>query len=365
MHNFTSLHSLKLNHTKCGEFPKKICELSTLSDVSLAHNRLTNVPSDIQQLNELENFVCRDNKINEKRLSKELFNLPKLTVLDLSKNELCGLPDELELATNLLVLNVAFNEIENLSPQLFVELTNLTVLDLSNNKLSKFWHPILNYNHFYTFFLLLLVSLPAQLRRLSNLRVLKLSNNPLLHAQLRQIPALTKLEILHLRNTDRNAANFPTGLDSLVKLKELDISSNHLQTFPDAVNSLAALELLDVSDNELSELPSNISESLSRLETLNVSRNALTCLPVSVVRLSRLRRLYLNSNQISFDGLPAGIGKLSQLEIFSAADNKLKAIPESLCRCPNLRRLILNSNELVTLPVAIHLMELDVSSLFN
>lgn len=58
-------------------------------------------------------------------------------------------------------------------------------------------------------------TLPPQMRRLTSLQTLILSNNPLIHAQLRQLPAMTSLQMLHLRNTQRTLANFPAALDSL------------------------------------------------------------------------------------------------------------------------------------------------------
>ena len=81
-------------------------------------------------------------------------------------------------------------------------------------------------------------------------------------------------------------------------------------------------------------------------------------------KLYRLKKLYVNSNLLSFAGIPAGIGKLSELELFSAADNRLEMLPEGLCRCGKLRKLLLNKNRLLSLPDAIHflqLAELDVS----
>jgi hypothetical protein len=81
-------------------------------------------------------------------------------------------------------------------------------------------------------------------------------------------------------------------------------------------------------------------------------------------KLSRLKTLYVNSNNLTFVGIPAGIGKLGELEIFSASDNRLEMLPEGLCRCGKLRKLLLNKNRLYTLPESIHflqLQELDVS----
>lgn len=83
---------------------------------------------------------------------------------DLSYNQLTECPRELENAKNMLVLNLGHNSIDTIPNQLFINLTDLLYLDLSDNKLE---------------------SLPPQMRRLVHLQTLILNNNPLLHAQLR------------------------------------------------------------------------------------------------------------------------------------------------------------------------------------
>lgn len=69
-----------------------------------------------------------------------------------------------------------------------------------------------------------------------------------------------------------------------------------------------------------------------KLETLNLSHNKLKSLPPAICKISSLRRLYVNDNQLDFEGIPSGIGKLARLEIFSASNNQLEMIPEGLCR---------------------------------
>lgn len=61
--------------------------------------------------------------------------------------------------------------------------------------------------------------LPPQLRRLVHLKTLILNDNPLLHAQLRQLPAMVSLEAIHLQNTQRTLTNIPQGLENLPNLK--------------------------------------------------------------------------------------------------------------------------------------------------
>ena len=71
---------------------------------------------------------------------------------------------------------------------------------------------------------------------------------------------------------------------------------------------------------------------------------------MTLCKLSKLKKLYVNENQLDFEGIPSGIGKLGSLEIFSAADNQLEMIPEGLCRCGALKKLVLARNKLITLP---------------
>lgn len=62
--------------------------------------------------------------------------------------------------------------------------------------------------------------------------------------------------------------------------------------------------------------------------------NTCSCLAIqsAICKLSKLKKLYINSNKLDFDGVPPGIGKLSSLTEFMAANNNLELIPEGLCR---------------------------------
>lgn len=59
---------------------------------------------------------------------------------------------------------------------------------------------------------------------------------------------------------------------------------------------------------------------------------SVLCFQSAICKLSKLKKLYLNSNKLDFDGIPSGIGKLGSLEEFMASNNNLELIPESLCR---------------------------------
>ncbi|XP_042294344.1 protein flightless-1 homolog [Sceloporus undulatus] len=330
--SMTSLRWLKLNRTGLCYLPEELSSLQKLEHLSVSHNSLTTLHGELSGLPCLRAIVARANCLKNSGVPDDIFQLDDLSVLDLSYNQLTEVPRELENAKNMLVLNLTHNSIDNIPNQLFINLTDLLYLDLSDNKLE---------------------SLPPQMRRLVHLQTLILNNNPLLHAQLRQLPAMVALQTLHLRNTQRTQSNLPTSLDSLTNLADVDLSCNDLSRVPECLYTLANLRRLNLSTNQISELSLCIDQ-WTHLETLNLSRNLLTSLPSAICKLTKLKKLYLNTNKLDFDGIPSGIGKLANLEEFMAANNNLELIPESLCRCGKLKKLVLNKNRLVTLPEAIH-----------
>ncbi|KAL0992507.1 hypothetical protein UPYG_G00094250 [Umbra pygmaea] len=337
--SMSSLRWLKLNRTGLCYLPEELAALHKLEHLSVSHNSLTTLHGELSSLPNLRAVVARANNLKNSGVPDDIFQLDDLSVLDLSFNQLTEIPRDLENSKNMLVLNLSHNSIDAISNQLFINLTDLLYLDLSDNKLD---------------------SLPPQMRRLVHLQTLILNNNPLMHAQLRQLPAMVALETLHLRNTQRTQSNMPTSLEGLVHLADVDLSCNDLGRVPECLYTLSSLKRLNLSSNQISELSLCIDQ-WTHLETLNLSRNQLTSLPSALCKLGKLKKLYVNSNKLDFEGVPSGVGKLSSLQEFMAANNNLELIPEGLCRCGKLKKLVLNKNRLVTLPEAIHfLTDLEV-----
>ncbi|XP_033998225.1 protein flightless-1 homolog [Trematomus bernacchii] len=335
----SSLRWLKLNRTGLCYLPEELASLQKLEHLSVSHNSLTTLHGELSSLPNLRAVVARANNLKNSGVPDDIFQLDDLSVLDLSFNQLTEIPRDLENSRNMLVLNLSHNSIDAIPNQLFINLTDLLYLDLSDNKLD---------------------SLPPQMRRLVHLQTLTLNNNPLMHAQLRQLPAMVALQTLHLRNTQRTQTNMPTSLEGLTQLADVDLSGNDLSRVPECLYTLGSLKRLNLSSNQITELSLCIDQ-WTQLETLNLSRNQLTSLPSAICKLTKLKKLYVNSNKLDFDGVPPGVGKLSSLTEFMAANNNLELIPEGLCRCGKLKKLVLNKNRLVTLPEAIHfLTDLEV-----
>ncbi|KAJ8964532.1 hypothetical protein NQ314_004827 [Rhamnusium bicolor] len=307
--SMTGVQWLKLDRTNLKEIPKEMGNLLKLEHLSLTRNNLEKLYGELTELNCLRTLNLRHNNVKSSGIPAELFHLEELSTLDLSHNNLKEVPEGLDKAKS--ALSFKFN-IDSIPNSLFINLTDLLFLDLSNNNLE---------------------TLPPQTRRLANLQTFILNNNPLGHFQLRQLPSLLNVETLHMRNTQRNLNNFPSNLENLTNLSDVDLAQNALPKVPDALYSLPNLKRLNLSDNEITELST-----------------------ASLCKLSALRRLYVNDNQLDFEGIPSGIGKLGNLEIFSASNNHLEMIPEGLCRCGSLKKLNLSSNRLITLPDAIHLL---------
>ncbi|KAH8037300.1 hypothetical protein HPB51_009855 [Rhipicephalus microplus] len=189
----TGLRWLRLNRTKIDWIPDELQGLKKLETLSLVRNNLVTLHGEVPQLPCLRSLNCRHNRLKNSGIPPDIFDLEDLFVVDLSYNDLREIPTNLEHARGLLVLNLAYNRIETIPHQLFVSLVDLIHLDLSGNQLE---------------------TLPPQMRRLVSLQTLVLNDNPLGHYQLRQLPALTSLQVLHMRNTQRTVINTPVSLDS-------------------------------------------------------------------------------------------------------------------------------------------------------
>ena len=336
-----NLRWLKLNNTKLRTIPAEVGKLHQLEHLTMKRNNVQSIGESVRQLPCLRTLNLRYNSLTHTSIPPSVFETEELTTLDLSHNLLAEVPEGLLKCKSLLVLNLSHNQLEMIPSQLLMTTTDLLHLDLANNELD---------------------ALPPQLRRLSNLQTLILSNNPLSHFQIRPLPALLDLRTLHLRNTQRTLANIPANLESLVHLADVDLSQNQLTKIPEGILALPGLKRLNLGSNEIDEV-SPLIEQWTVLETLILSRNKIQTLPNGLCKLTKLRKLYVCDNQLDFEGIPAGIGKLSSLEVFSAADNNLEMVREGLCRCASLKKLILARNKLITLPDAIHLTELLVLDL--
>ncbi|KAF8356657.1 fli-1 [Pristionchus pacificus] len=338
----TQMTWLKLNRSSLEKVPDELSRCANLEHLQMSRNSLTSVHGELSDLPRLRSVIVRHNNIKTSGIPTDIFRMKDLTIIDFSNNQLREVPNNLEYAKCAIVLNLSHNNIENIPNQVFSNLIDLLYVDLSFNKLDM---------------------LPPQIRRLTLVQELRLSNNPLHHFQLKQLPSMTALRVLHMRNTNRTLDNIPPTMDDLENLTDVDFAENNLPSVPDALYKLKSLRKLDLSANKISkiDLPEGSWESLV---TLNISTNCLKALPENLVRMTMLQRLYASNNKLTFEGIPSGIGKLVQLTVLHLSYNQLELVPEGLSRCVKLQRVRLDHNKLITLPDGIHLLpdltELDL-----
>ncbi|XP_048870369.1 vasorin-like isoform X1 [Brienomyrus brachyistius] len=218
------------------------------------------------------------------------------------------------------------NGIEALSPKEFSGLTQLVMLDLSQNKLSE---------------------LPDEaFKPLASLRNLDLSSNQITHITQDSFSGLVLLERLYLYG-NRIQSIHPAAFQDLEQLLELKLQENLLTSVPEL--RLPMLLLLDLSFNHiplgdthlntphleslklagmgLSSLDKEFLGGLTNLRELDLSKNQLSTVPQAVSAAQDLTRLSLASNPLT-QLLREDLQKLNALKELDVSGLKLQGFPE-------------------------------------
>ncbi|XP_026432106.1 putative disease resistance protein RGA3 isoform X2 [Papaver somniferum] len=150
---------------------------------------------------------------------------------------------------------------------------------------------------------------------------------------LTNIQSLRKLRYLEVSHTDM--VELPDSVTSLSNLQTLDLTNCELKVIPDSISGLKNLRFLNLSDNPFEKLPASVV-TLSNLGTLDINTcKNLEALPDSVRGLSRLR-IFDFKNCPLLKELPEDLGTLTQLRYLSLYDTQIRVLPES---CANLSNL--------------------------
>ena len=189
--------------------------------------------------------------------------------------------------------------------------------------------------------------LPRNKQTILAMKELDLSYNKLTELP-ESIGRLTNLTDLDL--SDSNLTELPESIGKLTNLTWLNLSCNNLIKLPESIGKLTNLTWLDLIGNNLTKLPESIGK-LTNLTWLNLSGNNLTKLPESIGKLTNLTGLDLIGNNLI--KLPESIGKLTNLTWLGLSGNNLIKLPESIGKLTNLTRLDLKRNNLTELPESI------------
>jgi len=253
-----NLEILELRENYLESLPPTVKLLQKLRLLDLGRNNFEELPSDLGNLIELQELLLDENNLCDISAVGDLINLRHL---DIASNRLDMFPTELANCTLLEILDVDGNEIEVLPDDAFVNMVNLTRLNLNFVGL-KF--------------------LPPSIGNCASLEELKLHENYLQH--------------------------LPGTIGLLRRLRVLVVHDNCLVNLPDELASCTSLIHLNVANNQLTRLPDNIGH-LKQIKSLNLMGNFLLYLPLSIGMIDSLSALFLSPFQTGM-----GMPKLSRVE---------------------------------------------------
>eukprot|EP00051_Salpingoeca_urceolata_P002016 m.46162 g.46162 ORF g.46162 m.46162 type:complete len:1441 (+) comp11833_c0_seq2:378-4700(+) len=208
-----------------------------------------------------------------------------------------GIDDQLEDAEDTGILSLSGRELRTLPDIADYDLSELTEIDLSHNRLPKVPDAVAD--------------------------MLELEKLNCFHNVIATVPNLRSLQSLASLNLGRNLITTLPAHLCFVPLRSLNLSSNRLSSLPAELRYLSHLRELDCSNNLLEELPDELTEMVE-LKDLNVSRNRLKA-------------------------LPNGVGA-TKISVFNFCDNNVMTLPLGMRNMDNLETLLLDNNPLVMPP---------------
>uniref|UniRef100_UPI003AAFCCC6 leucine-rich repeats and immunoglobulin-like domains protein 3 n=1 Tax=Centroberyx gerrardi TaxID=166262 RepID=UPI003AAFCCC6 len=284
-------------------------------------------------------------------LDSTLFStLQHLSEIKLNNNELEAIPDLGPYASNITTLNLANNRISRIGAEQLRPFVALETLDLGNNnivdiKANSFpalplKNLFLNNNR--------ISSLEAGcfLNLSSSLQVLRLNRNRLssIPAKIFQLPNLQHLDL------SRNRVRRVEGLTfhGLHALRSLRMQRNGLSRLMDgAFWGLSNMEVLQLDYNNLTEVSKGWLYGLLTLQQLHLGHNAISRIrPDAWEFCQKLSQLDLSSNQLSRLEESSFVG-LSLLDELHIGNNRVSFIADGAFRgLSHLQTLDLQSNEI-------------------
>lgn len=254
--------------------------------------------------------------------------------------------------TNLEVLDLSFNRIENVSKRAFTFLRKLRYLSLSKNNIKEIPSGFLcqvTGLEYLGFSELMLNSYPDQSFRckknFTNLRVMDIRGNAFTDIPedaLDQLPALESLDLSFNSLTEIKKKAFSgSNLLQFLDLSHCNIS----KIFPFFCNYLPHISLFYLHDNVFEAFDFTLIEKCSSLIELDLSSNVITTLSGNISALESLTSLNLANNNIkSLNVTLEGLANLSSLVLFNNSIDSLQR--KNFVGLTNLEILNLSRNHI-------------------
>ncbi|XP_055540161.1 chaoptin [Wyeomyia smithii] len=402
--NETALLEINCNEVSLYKFPEFLN--GTIKHIDMSRTFIHNVDDETFQGLRLESLKLVDNKIQD--ISERSFNFMQhsLVSLDISDNQLQGLPlDSLKNVHTLSRLVAQRNNIHHLDGNWGGLADSLRSLHISGNSISEvsfFSHEDRRPNHTMPTFQASSSIISAKqhqpvqpqpqnkpFAKLKKLVWLDISSNRIAHISpntfprslvtidlskniLSQFPAavLEHLHDLRILSLKDNLISKLVGVELgavKIKFEKLDLSINMIDELPSGLfNGTVRVKAINFDKNFIRAIPAeafrdlgvvhmvlafNFIETIddeafatleNSLEYLDLERNQLLVMPSAIDTLNRLRYLYLTSNELTM------VGKLpATLKVLSLSGNNFTAIPvDGLVNCSELSYLNMGYNKI-------------------
>ncbi|XP_072942308.1 uncharacterized protein [Epargyreus clarus] len=164
------------------------------------------------------------------------------------------------------------------------------------------------------------------LYQMDNLKMLNLSHNNLVTADLFNEEKLIKLQDIDLSHNLINSIQVNENKFIYRDLRKINLSHNVLTNISGGIfDSFKFVETLDLSYNNLAIIDQYTFEGLKSLKYLYLSHNSITDINASLFRFVYLEELYLDSNNIE-NLLPRDFEKLERLKKLNLENNKISRL---------------------------------------
>ncbi|XP_008789181.2 receptor-like protein 7 [Phoenix dactylifera] len=329
---------------------------STLSNVDLSNNELQGpIPKSVFRLSGLKILNLASNNFSGTVVLDLLRNLRNLSILDLSNNRLSVIDgdDNSSWASfpNISTLRLVSCNLNRL-PGFLRYQVGVGTLDLSMNSIGDsipqwIWS-IGNYSYNYlnlSFNMFTSVEgPPPDVSDISSM-ILDLQANMLRGP----IPLPPQNTIVLDYSNNSFASSIPSNFSAYLSFTVfLSLSSNRLTgEIPPSICNASYLQVLDLSDNSFNgSIPSCLVEGSNGLGILNLRGNRFQgALPQNFDENCTLRTINLNGNQLSGQ-LPTSLARCRMLEVLDLGNNSMvDSFPYWLGEISTLRVLVLRSNE--------------------
>lgn len=308
---------------------KALRGLKHLQILDLSSNKIVALPSElfVDQGASIQEIYLQNNSISV--LSPKLFsNLDQLQALDLARNKITSTWIDRNTFAGLIrlvLLNLSYNRITKLEPEIFADLYTLQILNLRYNQLETI--------------------AADTFAPMNNLHTLLISHNNIKYLDAYSLNGLYVLSLLALDNNQLSGVH-PEAFRNCSSLQDLNLSGNELKTVPLALKDMRLLRTVDLGENQISVLGEQSFRGMTNLYGLRLISNQLENVTKMVFKdLPSLQILNLAYNRINRVELGA-FEATGSIQAIRLDGNHLTAMDGLFAHMPSLLWLNISDNRL-------------------